>query len=250
MVVSIIRKSLLFISLLLFPFTFISFSPYHAVEGSAYGIVAASLAIWFAVLATSPVAARASCSYLCPFGGLQMCMDAVVAKPLVRSKRLLTLKYLLFWIWIGLIALFAVSAGGYHVLDFFYKNPTRSSFGSLTYLILLIYLLVVAVPAFFLGRRAFCHYFCFFSPLSISGWKLANRLSSPVFHVKVARKEACIRCRRCDKDCSMSLPVSRYVDEGKIEDPECIACGNCIAACPVQLLEYGFGPNVIHGGGK
>lgn len=242
MLTSIIRKSLWLIGVLLFPVTFIYFSPYLAVVGSAHGVAAAGLITWLAVLVSSPLAARGSCSYGCPLGGMQMCVDAVRAEPLVRLRRLHLVKYVLFGLWVVLILLFAIRAGGYHRVDFFYRI-SGLAYEPLAYVFLVLFVLMAVLPAIFLGKHAFCRYFCFFSPLSMAGWKLANLFNLPILHVRVARRNACIRCRRCDRDCPMSLPVLRYVAEGKITDVECFACGNCIAACPTGVLCYAYGRN-------
>jgi len=38
----------------------------------------------------------------------------------------------------------------------------------------------------------------------------------------------------------MSLEVNEMVKQGKIENSECILCGNCIVVCPQDAIKYAF----------
>ncbi|MFP4345167.1 MAG: 4Fe-4S binding protein, partial [Anaerolineales bacterium] len=55
-----------------------------------------------------------------------------------------------------------------------------------------------------------------------------------------ANSEACIRCNRCSRACPMSLDVQGMVQEGAMENAECILCGSCVDTCPKQVIHYTF----------
>ncbi len=46
-----------------------------------------------------------------------------------------------------------------------------------------------------------------------------------------SKKDTCIHCEACDKECYMGVDVSRHTEQAAIRDTNCILCGRCIEAC-------------------
>jgi polyferredoxin len=45
-------------------------------------------------------------------------------------------------------------------------------------------------------------------------------------------------CKICDKNCPMSLEVSRVVQSGSMKNTECILCGVCVDNCSQGVIKY------------
>ena len=93
----------------------------------------------------------------------------------------------------------------------------------------------VVTVAFLAGSVAFSRPFCkSLCPVGalvavtnrIMPWKL--RLHS----------ESCIRCRKCERNCPMDLPVMQHQDAAVSRDTECILCHECQGACPVHAISH------------
>ena len=55
-----------------------------------------------------------------------------------------------------------------------------------------------------------------------------------------AKTEECTDCKRCTRDCPMSLDVNGMVAQGDMEHSECILCGTCVDNCPADVISYSF----------
>ena len=233
-----LRRTLLFFFFLIFPFTFIVMSPYLTVLGSADRIVSAGLLFWMIVFLLSFVTGRAFCGYACPLGAEQMLIDLVFKKPLVRIRWLPFARWVFWAGWGGVTLLLAVRAGGYERVDLLY-HIGGFPFPLLSYVIFYSIVLSVLLISLLLGRRAFCAYFCFFSPLMMIGTRLKNALRYPSLHLE-AEKGQCNQCRRCNIECPRSLDVAGMVGTGDPASDECILCGACVDTCPKGVLRYGW----------
>lgn len=235
------RRTLLFWSFMLFSFTFVYLSPFMAVMGTVYRTVSGGLLFWGLFGITALILGRSGCGYLCPLGGLQEALHGGMEKPLKKVKYLKILKYVMFAAWIGGIAYAAVVTGGWNKVHVrFMLDSGLPPYDLGAYTALLAFMLFAAIPAMLLGRRGFCHYFCFFAPLNIIGNRIGRLLRIPALRVRVKEKEKCIECRLCDRACPMTLEVTKMVQEGAINHLECISCGNCSAVCRHSAIEYGF----------
>jgi ferredoxin-type protein NapH len=239
------RRTLLFFSFLLFPITFSYMSPALAIGGTTERIISGGLLCWLVVLGSSVVVDRAFCSYGCPLGGLQQCLHLGLDRRLVKVRYLSAVKYLIWAAWVGLIAFFAVKAAGYLRIDIFYQNPGFPPYHLQAHIAFLVFVLVTALA---LGRRAFCHYLCFFSPLNLLGTKLSDFLRLPRLRVRVAERANCKECGRCGGGCPMTLDVPHMVARGSVDSAECITCGSCASVCETGALRYGFGLSAGKGG--
>ena len=236
-----IRRALLLLSLLLFPITLYYFSPALTIQSSAEGIISGSFIVFGLMLLVSLFLGRLWCGWACPAGALQE-----LAMPINNNraprKRLRWIKWAIWVPWIGLIASMAIHAGGYTRV-----NPTYQIDGGLTLLqsdppwfaVYYVILALFVLPAVVLGRRSACHSVCWMAPFMILGRKARNALRWPALRL-TADEEACTDCERCTRTCPMSLDVNNLIHRATMEHSDCILCGNCVDACPKDVIHYSF----------
>jgi len=210
------------------------------IEGSAQGIMTFSFFFWSLFTVTALLFGRAACGYICPLGAIQETKDRMAPKKLTKIKYLRVVKYTLAVGWVGAIVFAAISAGGYQQVNLLYNTESGVSVDSvqgwITYSIIV---LIILLPVFFIGKRGFCHYFCPWGVLNIVGTKIKNFLRWPSLNLKAA-PDKCKECRTCDKNCPMSLEVSKAVQSGSMDNTECILCGTCVDNCPNGVIKYSW----------
>ncbi|MDF2593447.1 MAG: hypothetical protein K0S75_2913, partial [Clostridia bacterium] len=114
------RRLLLFIMLLLLPITLNYFSPYVIIDGLANKILAGAFFVWLLMLISSLFVGRAFCSYICPYGGLQMSVDLAIKKPLKQVRWMRGMRYVLGILWVTpIIILTALNIGNVKVDPFY-----------------------------------------------------------------------------------------------------------------------------------
>ena len=91
------------------------------------------------------------------------------------------------------------------------------------------------------GRRGFCYRGCWIYPIIAASTYIGRRLRVPSLHVAVQDKEACLDCKKCDRNCPMSIDVMTVVHNGGTFPNNCVQCGTCIDTCPKNVLTYRFG---------
>jgi putative YpdA family bacillithiol system oxidoreductase len=90
----------------------------------------------------------------------------------------------------------------------------------------------------FLGQRIWCRYWC---PLAfwMNFWGRWSRFKiSP-------EKGKCIDCNVCNQFCQMGIDIKSRALKGvpvTLKDTPCVACGECIARCPMEILHFGEAP--------
>ena len=90
----------------------------------------------------------------------------------------------------------------------------------------------------FLGNRMWCRYWC---PLAfwMNFWGRWSRFKiSP-------EKGKCIDCNVCNQYCQMGIDIKTRALQGvpvTLKDTPCVACGECIARCPMEILHFGDAP--------
>ncbi|MFH1650630.1 MAG: 4Fe-4S binding protein [Chloroflexota bacterium] len=236
-----VRLYLLYVMVITFPVTMNYFSVYLIIEGSGKGIMTASFFFWTLFAGTSLVFGRAACGYICPLGAYQETKDRMAARPLVRVRYLKSVKFLFAVAWVGAIIAAVVAAGGYRGVNLLYNTESGVSIDSpQSWITFGSIVLVVLLPVFFLGKRGFCHYFCPWGVLNMAGTKVKEWLRIPSLHLR-ARKELCQQCRTCERNCPMSLPVTRMAQSGSMKNTECILCGTCADNCPQAVINYAWG---------
>jgi len=180
---------------------------------------------------------RAFCGWICPLGTLQTLFDRLgrflkIKKVRVTPKLERSLQYLkyvglvviLYFTWrIGDLvygpydpwAAYAHIAGG---LPELYAD----------FLIGSLFLIAALVGSLWLPDN-FCRYFC---PMG-AFLGILSKLSP----TRITRnEETCTNCKTCDRVCPAQIAIST---RPRVSSPECLACGDCVAKCPVeQTLEF------------
>ena len=232
-----IRKGLIILSFILYPATYAYISCPIITEGASMGIVTGGLIVFGMLFIGSLFLGRIWCGYFCPTGGLQEIYRLAYDRPL-RTRKLNILKYLVFLGIFGSLFYAAYTAGGFSAIDIFYWTESGISIagpGGLT--AFLGPVVVVTVFALIFGRRGFCHTFCPIGVMLIIGRKIRNLFYWPALQLE-AENDKCIDCRKCSKECPMTLDVNRMVREEKMEQSDCILCGNCVDICPTGTIIY------------
>ena len=235
-----LRLIILFLILITFPITMNYFSVYLIIEGSAQGTMTFSFFFWSLFALTALLFGRAACGYICPLGAFQEAKDRMVPKTLARIKYLKVVKYILALAWVGAIVFAAISAGGYSTINLLHNTESGVSVDSpqswFTYGMIV---LIILLPAFFIGKRGFCHYFCPWGVLNMVGTKIKNFFCWPSLHLE-PKTDKCKQCRTCAANCPMSLPIPEMVQSGSMTNNECILCGTCVDNCPNAVIKYSW----------
>jgi polyferredoxin len=130
------------------------------------------------------------------------------------------------------------SAGGFKDIDLFYGTYHGLSIAKQgAYTIFFVQIAFFTAFAMLAGRRGFCHYFCPIAVIMIIGRKIGNLIPWPKLHM-TAEKGECTDCKKCSKNCPMSLDVNIMVRQGSMENAECILCGCCVDVCPSKAISY------------
>jgi polyferredoxin len=99
----------------------------------------------------------------------------------------------------------------------------------------LYYIVGFALAWVFKDNRAFCKYLCPIAPLM----KVPARLS--LLRVRLERAQ-CVDCGQCEKACPMDVPILEGADPvSRVGSTECIQCGTCVSVCPKKALSTSFG---------
>lgn len=234
-----LRITFLILSLLLFPITMNYLSPYIILYGASQGIINGSLILFGVLFLSSFFFGRMWCAWLCPAGGLgEVCM--LVNNSRIRTKWLDVIKWAIWVVWLGMIAFFAYSAGGFKTVDLLLLTESGISVDAPEkYFIYLMVVGIFLVLALLLGRRAGCHAICWMAPFMIIGRKIRNLANWPAFKL-IAEKEKCIDCKKCTAICPMSLDVNQHVNHEKMENSDCILCAQCVDVCPQDVIHLVF----------
>lgn len=233
------RKALILISFLLFPITIYYFSPVVIVMAARLGIVNGSFIVFGLLFVSSLVLGRGFCGWVCPGGGLaEICTMARDKE--APGGRLNWIKYFIWVPWIGVIAYFAAAAGGYRVIDpIFGTYHGISMHDTESYFVYFFFVALIAILAWFPGRRGFCHYVCWMAPFMVLGDWLRHKIGWPALQLK-ADKEQCVACGKCAGNCPMSLDVPALVESGSMRHTECILCGTCVDNCPNSTIKFAW----------
>lgn len=241
-----IRKGILVLTFLTFAATMNYFSPVLVFEGAAQGTVNGSLALFGLLFVLSLFLGRLWCGWGCPAGGLQEMAEGVNRVP-VNLRKADWIKWLIWVPWIAAIAWTAWKAGGYRAVDLLLGTQGGLSLAGqadrpivFAYVIYFGVLLLIVLPGWFMGRRGFCHSFCWMAPFMIIGRKLANWIRLPGLRLQ-AMAESCSSCGTCTRNCPMSLPVTEMVKAEAMDHQECVLCGMCIDGCTTGSIRYRFG---------
>ena len=234
-----IRKALVILAFLTFPITMNFLSPYVIIDGSMNGIVNGSLIMFGLMFLSSLFLGRAWCGWVCPGGGMQEIVEPVNRRP-VNGRKIDWIKWAIWIPWVSLIVWMAVQAGGYSRVNFLHLTDTGISvdepFKYITFYLVVGLFVGLAMLA---GRRAGCHTICWMAPFMMIGRWIRNRFGWASLQL-VADASSCSDCKRCTKNCPMSLDVNAMVQIEQMEDGECISCGTCVDNCSKSAIRYSF----------
>jgi ferredoxin-type protein NapH len=233
-----LRSGILIVMFVLFPVTFMYFSPYLIIMGASEGVITGSFIVFVVLFLVALFAGRIFCSWVCPLAGIQE--HCATARPKKANNRLNWVRYVIWVPWLGIIIYMAIRAGGFKSVDFAYQTLYGVSVRDIPSLIMyLMVVIITLVLSFAVGKRALCHYVCWINPFMVAGRKLGNILKIPSLRLR-ADKAICNKCGKCSKACTMSLDVMEMVQTGKMENSECILCGKCVDICPKGVIKYTF----------
>ncbi len=233
-----IRRGLLIISALSFPFTIFMFSPMLSIHGASEGVVNASVLVFVALFVSSLFLGRAFCGWLCPCGALQDWGCQVNNTPLTRRH---WIKFVVWVPWVIVLGILLLRNHAFRHIDFFF--PVHGGLflhDTQSYRVYYMVIALFVVLSFALGRRPFCHYLCWMAPFMIIGRTLRNIVRFPSLQIVADRGRCDENCRICTEQCPMSLDVDSMVRSEQMEHPECILCGHCVDGCPENALQYTF----------
>ncbi|MCB0129302.1 MAG: 4Fe-4S binding protein [Caldilineaceae bacterium] len=234
-----IRTALITISFLLFPLTIYYFSPYVIIDGAMAGIVSGSAIVFGVMFLTSLFFGRLWCGWACPAGGLQEVLVPVNGRP-VQARWADRIKWFIWVPWMLVIVAMFIQAGGPQRVDFFHMTTNGISMAEPSnYPIFYVVIGLFVVLSLTVGRRAGCHTICWMAPFMILARKTRNALGLPALGL-VGDAHACVDCRKCTTHCPMSLDVHGSVNNGRMEDPECILCGTCVDNCSKHAIRFTF----------
>ena len=233
-----IRKGLILFSFFLFPAIFYYLSPVLIIWASSQGIINGSFIIFSLMFFSSLLLGRGYCGWVCPAA---VCQEAIFSAKNTKVRRGDYIKWLIWLPWVGSIVFLAIKAGGYSRIDFFYMTTYGISVGNIQSVIsyFIVLLVLIVLPSFSIGKRSFCHHLCWMAPFMIIGRKVRNFFNWPSLQLQ-ANPEACKHCHTCADNCPMSLPVEDMVQEGNMENVECILCGTCVDGCKQDVLKYSW----------
>jgi len=232
-----LRRRISYISFFLFPATFVYFSPYVIIDASAKGIICGSFLMFILLFIGSLIFGRAFCSWACGLGGAQEMMSPLKKKFAIKGK---IIKWLIWTPWMIAIIVVAILKGGYHQIDPIYRTNHGFSLGSIyTGIAYLAVLVLLLITHFTVGKRSYCRHICWIAPFMILGRRIQNLLKTPSLKL-VKTDNTCIDCNRCTKECLMGLDVENMIKSNKMENSECILCGNCADVCRKGCIELKF----------
>ena len=197
------------------------------------GIINASFFAFVLMFLLSIFFGRAYCSWFCPGCGVQEIMALIVKRKSSNTKAIY-IKYFIYVAWLGTIVTGYI-VNGFRTIDLSYgmTDVTTERKIILTAGAILI---IVPLTAVF-GQFASCKYICWQAPFMIIGTKIRDYFQLPGLRLK-ANVNNCTNCKICNNKCPMNLDVSENLKNNKLNDTECILCGNCIDNCKHKVIKY------------
>lgn len=234
-----IRNSLLLLAFLSLPVTLFYISPIILIMGASEGIATASMILYLITFIAALLIGRFWCGWFCPMGGFQEMCNGIQEKPVTGGK-LNLIKYGVWVLWIAVILMTVLTAGGIHTVDLLYQTQGGISLTEGTsYAVYFVIFGMIFLLAVIAGKRGFCHYLCPVCVNFIIARKIRNLVRWPALHL-AGDATRCIACSRCSKACPMGLDVQRMVKDDRMEQEECILCASCSDVCPKDAISYGF----------
>jgi len=151
-----------------------------------------------------------------------------------KNTKALYIKYFIFAIWIGFI-ITGYILNGFHKIDLTY-GMLDVTFERKIILTLGAIIITVPLTAIF-GQYASCKYICWQAPFMIIGTKIRDHFQLRGLRLK-AEPEQCETCGLFNVECPMNIDVMANVINNKMNNAECILCGNCIDSCNHNVITF------------
>jgi ferredoxin-type protein NapH len=150
-------------------------------------------------------------------------------KPAARIKKLGILRYIHFFISLGLVLYFWFIVEARNITDHSKVEIYWLSVGNIIY-----YISAIVLAGLFKDNRAFCKYLC---PIP-TFQKILSRFA--LLKVSIDPQK-CNICGLCEKNCPMGIKLLQYKDENKrVLSTECILCTTCANVCPQKAINMTF----------
>lgn len=168
------RKTIIFISALLFPITLFYYSPYVIIRAAMNSIACGSFIVFGCMLLFSIFFGRIFCGYACAGAGLGEMAGCINSKP-PKLGKLRYIKYVVWAIWIATIIFLYINSGGIKAVDPLYGTTNGISITAAPEYVVyyVVGFLLFGMPLL-VGKRAFCHYLCWMAPFMNIGMKIRD----------------------------------------------------------------------------
>ncbi len=211
------------------------------------GIITAGFLFMCLLVLGTLIFGRFFCSWACHIMVLQelcaWCLRriGILAKP-IRSRFLLwvpplTAVYMFLWPQV-------VRAWESRALPTFHMATDRDGWASLVtnnfwrnlpgpWIIALTFVVCGILMIYLLGSRTFCTYVCPYGAV----FSLADRFSPG----RILVHDNCKQCGRCTAVCTSGIRVHEETEQyGRVVNPACLKCLDCVSICPQEALHYGM----------
>lgn len=215
-----------------------SLCPLSAAELGQAGLFGPSATFYAAVFALVLVFGRGLCGWACVYTPVQEQASnllTVIGKPPTKRKhRRKWIVYLftaLFWTGVLYGLLRSIDS-----LSYRWSNGMDVGTHWIFIAGLLTMFPITVMVTHYLGSRFFCKYLC---PL---GGTMSLYSKFSLLRMKL-EKSKCDDCKLCSANCQMGVDITHYIQAGeqRIADGNCIVCGDCVDACPKDVIAFGFG---------
>lgn len=202
----------------------------------------AATVILVAIIAVSVLVRKSFCSWMCPVGTLSDWLAGLGKRLFGRNFApwkwldypLRSLKYLLLFYFVGMLATMSAAALGFFVAGAYNRMADVKMYQFFAHITPLALCIVLALAvASVLFNRFWCRYLCPYGALlGLAG------LLSPLRVTRV--KATCIDCELCSRVCPSNIAVHRIgirradAPVGRVWSDECTSCMRCVDECPVQ----------------
>jgi len=234
-----LRKLILLVSFSVFPITVVYLAPAPPIMSLKEGVINLSVVVLASIFLSGFFFRRAFCGWLCPGGGCQLVSKSLNDKPIERKMNN-WFRIVIVSVW-AIMMVATVFIGGISRVELGYPGAGRFATSNIRYFLPYIPVVIfMFVFVLLFGRRGFCYRGCWIYPIVAASTYVGRKLRIPSLHVAVQDKEACLDCKKCDRNCPMSIDVMAVVQAGGTFPNNCVQCGTCVDSCPKNLLTYRF----------
>ena len=235
----VLRKLILLVSFSVFPITVVYLAPAPPIMSLKEGVINLSVVVLASIFLSGFFLRRAFCGWLCPGAGCQLISKSLNDKPIERKMNN-WFRIVIVSVW-AIMMVATVFTGGIARVELGYPGAGRFATSNIRYFLPYIPVVIfMFVFVLLFGRRGFCYRGCWIYPIVAASTYVGRKLRIPSLHVAVLDKEACLDCKKCDRNCPMSIDVMAVVQAGGTFPNHCVQCGTCVDSCPKNVLTYRF----------